>query len=559
MPYNLIDTAANNYNIVSGDPFVNFDAGQVFLDLLNTHYPNLQYTSQILSQRSGNGNRRETLFEITFNSSPASSFFVYCFQTEGGGRWNLITNGEDEARIQWRAHSGWMPDLNTVPKAAEFQAELLNQPSNLTNKECYLFSFYKRDANDTDIIISAAYPTQAQDVETNSTSNKSIQFSYEKIQEAFINGYSQQQKGNSEFFFHFKPQYLISYMINRDQLHKQALEGVLKPSGSIVRPTSYPHNLIYFGAPGTGKSNAIDGYTTDDNSVKITFHPDTDYSAFVGSYKPVQAAGGTGVTYGFVAQAFLLAYTKAWETDEDTFLIIEEINRGNCAQIFGDIFQILERGDDGYSKYKVDVDTEIEKYLKKHYDDLVAAGGTEANKAARYMGYFGGSFKKIALPNNLFIHATMNTSDQSLFPIDSAFKRRWDWEYVPIEFDGTEANAYQIVIGDENYSWRSFIEAVNRKIKTVTDSEDKKLGQFFIKSFDNSITEKAFKAKVMFYIWNDILKDEPQTEEKYFFRRKATPQDAVSTPFTFSDLFSANSTQLLKEFMTYLGIAATQA
>jgi hypothetical protein len=194
MSYNLIDTSANGYAINSGDPFVNFDAGQVFLDLLNTHYPTLQLTSQILAQRSGNGNRRETLFQITLNASPASSFFVYCFQTEGGGRWNLITNGEDEARIQWRAHSGWTPDLNTVPKATEFQAEILNQPNNLSNKECYLFSLYKRDAADTDIIISAAYPTQAQDVEINSTSNKSIQFSYEKIQEAFINVYSQQKK-----------------------------------------------------------------------------------------------------------------------------------------------------------------------------------------------------------------------------------------------------------------------------------------------------------------------------------------------------------------------------
>jgi hypothetical protein len=559
MPYNLIDTSANGYAINSGDPFVNFDAGQVFLDLLNTHYPTLQLTSQIIAQRSGNGNRRETLFQITLNASPASSFFVYCFQTEGGGRWNLITNGEDEARIQWRAHSGWTPDLNTVPKATEFQAEILNQPNNLSNKECYLFSFYKRDIADTDIIISAAYPTQAQDVEINSTSNKSIQFSYEKIQEAFINGYSQQQKSNSEFFFHFKPKYLISYMINRDQLHKQALEGVLKPSGSIVSPTDYPHNLIYFGAPGTGKSNAIETYTTDDNSVKITFHPDTDYAAFVGSYKPMQAIGGTGITYGFVAQAFLQAYTKAWETDKDTFLIIEEINRGNCAQIFGDIFQMIERGEEGYSKYKVDVDTEIEKYLKKHFEDLLAAGGAEAAKASKYMTYFGGSFKKIALPNNLFIHATMNTSDQSLFPIDSAFKRRWDWEYVPIEFEGTEANAYQIVIGVENYSWRSFIESINEKIKNVTDSEDKKLGQFFIKSFDNSISEKAFKAKVLFYIWNDILKDEPQTDAKYFFRRKAIVTDTVSTTFTFSDLFSGDSTQLLKDFMKYLGIAVTTA
>jgi hypothetical protein len=557
MPYNLIDTSANGYAINSGEPFVNFDAGQVFLDILNNHYPALQYTSQILSERSGRGNRKETLLKITFNESAESSFFAYCFQTEGGGRWDLITNGEDEARIQWRVHSAWSPDLNTVPKAAEFQAEILNQPINFSNKECYVFSFYKRDLADCDIIISAAYPTQAQDVETNSTSNKSIQFSYSKIQEAFINGYSQQQKSNSEFFFHFKPKYLISYMINRDQLHKKALEGVLSPDGSIVRLTDYPYNLIYFGAPGTGKSNAIERYTTDENCVKVTFHPDTDYANFVGSYKPKQSPSGQGVTYGFVAQAFLQAYTKAWETNEDTFLIIEEINRGNCAQIFGDIFQIIERNEDGYSKYKINIDTEIEKYLKNHFEDLLEAGGAEAEKATRYIAYFDGSFQKIALPNNFFIHATMNTSDQSLFPIDSAFKRRWDWEYVPIEFDGTEANNYQILIGDERYSWRSFIELVNEKIKIVTESEDKFLGQFFVKSYDNTISEKTFKSKILFYIWNDILKDETQTDGKYFFRSKVNATDTTSNPFTFSDLFYADSTDLLKGFMKYLNISIT--
>ena len=553
MPYNLIDTATNGYATYSGNPFTNFDAGQVFLDLLNTHFPNLQYTHQIVSQRDGNGNRREVLFQITLTSDPRSSFFVYCFQSEGGGRATL----PNEARIQWRLHSNWTPDLNTIPKAFEFQNEILSQSSDLSNKECYIFSFYKRNSNDSDIIISAAYPTQAQDVETNSTSNKSIQFSYEKIQEAFINGYSQQQKGNDEFFFHFRPKYLISYMINRDQLHKKALEGVLKPSGSIIRPTEYPYNLIYFGAPGTGKSNAIESYTTDNNSVKITFHPDTDYAAFVGSYKPTQVVGGTGITYGFIAQAFLQAYIKAWETEEDTFLIIEEINRGNCAQIFGDIFQLIERGEDGYSKYKIDIDTEIENYLKKHFNDLVANGGADAIKANRYITYFSNNFNKIALPNNLFIHATMNTSDQSLFPIDSAFKRRWDWEYVPIEFDGLEAENYQIIIGNDNYSWRSFIEAVNEKIKTITDSEDKKLGQFFIKSYDYSISEKTFKAKVLFFIWNDILRDEPQTDANYFFRQKTAVEDTVSTPFVFSDLFSTESTQLLKNFMIYLGISVT--
>lgn len=554
MPYNLIDTEVNGYNIYSGDPFVDFDAGRVFLDILRTHFPQIQFTSHIVSHRQGNRNRIEVLLQINFDSSPESSFYVYCFQTEGGGRWDLIKNGKDEARIQWRQHSDWIPDLNTIQVAHEFQNEIINQPNDLTNKECYIFSFYKRNSDDDDIIISAAYPTQAQDVEISSTSNKSIQFLYSKIQEAFINGYSQQQKTNEEYFFFFKPKYLISYMINRDQLHKQELEGILKPNGAIVRPTVYPYNLIYFGAPGTGKSHIISRHATDGNSVRITFHPDTDYAAFVGSYKPIQTDDGEGITYGFVAQAFLKAYIKAWDTEDDTFLVIEEINRGNCAQIFGDIFQIIEREGDGFSKYKVDVDAEIEKYLRKHYEDLLAGDEEDQAKAERYMGYFGGNFKKIALPDNLFIHATMNTSDQSLFPIDSAFKRRWDWEYVPIIFDNTEANNYLIKIGEENYSWRNFIETINVKIKDVTESEDKKLGQFFVKTFDNLIPENVFKAKVMFYIWNDILRDESQTDGKYFFRKKLNPDDNVGTPFTFSDLFIGDGSVILKGFMEYLAV-----
>ena len=556
MPYNLIDTKANGYQIIAGDPFVNFDAGQVFINILNTNFPQLQFTHETVSQRKGSKNRIERLLKITFSHFPQSSFYVYCLQTESGGRWNLIPNGPDEARIQWRAHSDWKPDLNTIPVAHEFQTEIANQPNNLSNKECYIFSFYKRDANDDDVIISAAYPTQAQKVETVGNSNKSIQFLFSKIQEAYITGYSQQHKDNDEYVFYFKPKYLISYMINRDLLHKQALEGVLKPGGAIVRPTVYPYNLIYFGAPGTGKSHIISAYTDDENSVKITFHPDSDYSSFVGSYKPIKTEDGTGITYGFVEQAFLKAYIKAWETENDTFLVIEELNRGNCAQIFGDTFQLIDRKEDGYSKYKIDVDTEIEKYLKKHFEDLIAKGGDEEAKTVRYLTYFNGSYKKIALPDNLFIHATMNTSDQSLFPIDSAFKRRWEWEYVPIEFDNTEADNYLIIIGIEHYSWRIFIEAVNEKIKVVTESEDKKLGQFFIKSFDNLIPEKVFKTKVMFYIWNDILKDESQNDGKYFFRKLLNANDTVGTPFTFNDLFSGDSSTLLKDFMKYLGVDA---
>jgi hypothetical protein len=418
-----------------------------------------------------------------------------------------------------------------------------------SDEQYAIIGVYKREIYEDTIF--CAWPKEAI---LNPNTAISVRLKIDLIAKALTNGFAKTLNDANQMVCAFRPEFIHYYLLNKEDLH--SIGGTV-PEQREPRITNLPYNLIYFGAPGTGKSNEIDSYTTDDNSVKITFHPDTDYAAFVGSYKPIQASDGASITYGFVAQAFLQAYTKAWETEEDTFLIIEEINRGNCAQIFGDVFQIIERGEDGYSKYKVDVDTEIEKYLKKHYEELSASG--DAAKATRYMSYFNENFKKIALPNNLFIHATMNTSDQSLFPVDSAFKRRWDWEYVPIEFEGAEANNYQIIIDNEKYSWRSFVEAVNEKIKTVTDSEDKKLGQFFIKSFDNSISEKSFIAKVLFYIWNDILKDEPQSDAKYFFRRKVNEDDAVSAPFTFNDLFSADSSQLLKGFMKYLDIAVTPA
>ena len=250
----------------------------------------------------------------------------------------------------------------------------------------------------------------------------------------------------------FRPEFIHYYLLHKERFHGTEPGEEIEPIVLEEIKREYPHNLIYFGAPGTGKSHIISNYATDTNSIRITFHPDTDYAAFIGSYKPIQTDDGEGITYGFVVQAFLKAYTKAWDTEDDTFLVIEEINRGNCAQIFGDIFQIIEREGNGFSKYKVDVDTEIEKYLKKHYEDLLAGDADDQAKAERYMAYFGGDFKKIALPDNLFIHATMNTSDQSLFPIDSAFKRRWDWEYVPIIFDGTEAGNYIITIDRDKYS-----------------------------------------------------------------------------------------------------------
>jgi hypothetical protein len=309
-------------------------------------------------------------------------------------------------------------------------------------------------------------------------------------------------------------------------------------------------NVIYFGPPGTGKSHKIAEYTNDLNSIRVTFHPDTDYAAFVGSYKPAKKDSSSDeITYKYVPQSFLQAYLKAWTSEERIFLIIEEINRGSCAQIFGDIFQLIERNEAGYSKYKIDIDSEIESFLC----DYFMKKETKEN-AQRYLEFFDGKFNKMSLPDNLYIHATMNTSDQSLFPIDSAFKRRWDWEYVPIKLDGTEADTYEITIGDAKYNWISFIEKINEKIEDVTQSEDKKLGHFFIKSYNKIIGKETFKTKVMFYLWNDILKDFPKTNDEYFFMSKSSGADSTVNEFRFNDLFAGDEIGLLKGFMEYLDL-----
>lgn len=299
---------------------------------------------------------------------------------------------------------------------------------------------------------------------------------------------------------------------------------------SIVRHDSVPIPLqvIYYGAPGTGKSYKIKHIDKGQGTkpVRTTFHPDSDYATFVGAYKPTMEvvpryeSSGTQVVekrivYNFMPQAFLKAYVQAWANyPEPQYLVIEEINRGNCAQIFGDLFQLLDRSATGFSEYPIAADSDISKYLSETF-------ATEANFAPdesaqseinelykeEYSDVMGDVRKGelLLLPKNLHILATMNTSDQSLFPIDSAFKRRWDWEYIPIR----NANkGWVITTSGKEWDWWTFLQSINEKIGSVTDSEDKKLGYFFVKPSDNhSISAETFVSKVIFYLWNDVFKD----------------------------------------------------
>lgn len=229
-------------------------------------------------------------------------------------------------------------------------------------------------------------------------------------------------------------------------------------SGTVLKEQysgkSTARQIIYYGAPGTGKSHRIKEQlegVSKENIFRITFHPDSDYSTFVGAYKPTRSQrplyGLFGketvrlkdgedlsediITYKFIPQAFLNAYMQAYRRpDENVYLIIEEINRGNCAQIFGDLFQLLDRDEYGVSEYTIKADADLKAFLE---DEM--GKDSDAIKDG-----------ELCLPSNLYIYATMNTSDQSLFPIDSAFKRRWDWEYEPIKYKNTD---WVIVIQDK--------------------------------------------------------------------------------------------------------------
>ena len=359
-----------------------------------------------------------------------------------------------------------------------------------------------------------------------------------------------------------------------------------------------PLQLIYYGAPGTGKSYTIDRVTNENNSVRTTFHPDSDYASFVGAYKPtmapmpVNAFVGTTVhhaknadnekayekkiVYKYVPQAFLKAYVEAWKRyaageDNPYYLVIEEINRGNCAQIFGDLFQLLDRNNMGCSSYAISADEDIAQFLRE--DEKGFGKLREEQKEAiknfvlkkdsgveEHVGEAILNGSKLLLPPNLRIWATMNTSDQSLFPIDSAFKRRWNWEYKPIEYDPLDKNtgeklAWKLEAGGKTFFWGDFLEYINPKILKLTLSEDKQMGYFFAKPDKKSsdgkldtISEKVFVNKVLFYLWTDVFKDYDLTEEPFVYDKESDGKK-VKTPYRFTDFFSANGKTMLAQFV----------
>lgn len=278
-------------------------------------------------------------------------------------------------------------------------------------------------------------------------------------------------------------------------------------------------NIIYFGSPGTGKSYKAKADFANAQTFTTLFHPEYTYSDFVGSYRPVigherdqpeidSHDGGTiakPVNYfEFVPGPLVNALTAAFKKPEKSVcLIIDELNRGECAAIFGDVFQLLDRDVAGTSEYGITVKAELRKYFTDR----------EINFDIKNDG-------KLYLPSNFSLVATMNTSDQSLYPIDAAFKRRWDWIACPINFEELKT-AYpnqDIYMNDghEKWSWESLITVINKYI-SKNHMEDKQIGPWFLRPSSNGeINYDVFLNKCLFYLWHDVYKDDQESDDSPF-------------------------------------------
>lgn len=482
-----------------------FSAEQVLasLDSAFNKFPFPAYIEQVTDY--------DDVFHVTFpeGNDGIGDVFICAKGTTPGGRSGL----KDEQRIQPKAKY-----LNYVYDRGE------------EGKKAIFLGVYNRDG-ETILCTWKVMASAAASIET----PISKQIKITSIAKAMREGFVQQDKGKGEYACAFRPEFLYFYLRNCDWLHtghvSELAEHTMPENFGATEDTvadkgfeevnfytgikcKYPRNRIVFGAPGTGKSfrlkddcrsllaNTTGGYE------RVTFHPDYTFSQFVGAYKPVTDNEGN-IRYDFVPGPFMRVYVKAiksgrTDNPQPFILVVEEINRAKVAAVFGDVFQLLDRDALGASEYEIEVAEDIKKYL------AAELGGDPDN------------YCQIRIPDNMFIWASMNSADQGVFPMDTAFKRRWSFEYLGINENESKIRG-SVMLGEDDIQvveWNILRKAINEKLASeYRVNEDKLMGPFFlpktiittVSDTDDTIADTdlfldTFKSKVIMYLYEDAAK-----------------------------------------------------
>lgn len=413
------------------------------------------------------------VYKITIPREDENQIFFVCLKgTTPGGRSNL----QNEQRIQQKAKY-----LNYA-----------NDRKNEGNKVSCI-GVYKRDSE----TIFCAWKINPSTAAPETPISKQIKIT--TIARALTEGFVQQMSGSGEYVCAFKKEFIYFYLVNSGWIHNAPISHLNDHNSDMIENETDSENeeknspgvganILFYGVPGAGKSYEIDQMIVQERSERVVFHPDYTYSDFVGQILPriIKKEGETEgkLRYVFEPGPFTKMLKKAHEDPDNMYyLVIEEINRGNAPAIFGDIFQLLDRNDDGSGKYHIsNYDMAKVVYGDEHEDEI------------------------IKIPANLTLLATMNTSDQNVFTLDTAFQRRWEMHLI--KNDVYKADHAGEKIGGSKISWGRFADITNMEIirfgEETGSSEDKRLGAYFAKL--SELSKEKFPEKVLKYLWDDVFK-----------------------------------------------------
>ena len=430
------------------------------------------------------------VYKITIpREEESQSFFVCLKGTTPGGRSNL----QNEQRIQQKAKY-----LNYA-----------NDRKNEGNKVSCL-GVYKHDSE----TIFCAWNINPSTASPETPISKQIKIT--TIARALTEGFVQQMSGSGEYVCAFKKEFIYFYLVNSSWIHNAPISHLNDHNSDMIEnetesdneeknTSGIGANILFYGVPGAGKSYEIDQMIVQERSERVVFHPDYTYSDFVGQILPriIKKEGESEgkLRYVFEPGPFTKMLKKAHDDPDNMYyLVIEEINRGNAPAIFGDIFQLLDRNDDGSGKYHI-----------SNYDMAKVVYGDEI----------------IKMPANLTLLATMNTSDQNVFTLDTAFQRRWEMHLI--KNDVYKADHADEKIGGSEISWGRFADVTNMEIirfgEETGSSEDKRLGAYFAKL--SELSKDKFPEKVLKYLWDDAFKMDHYT----YFNESISSVDGIIDVF----------------------------